>query len=928
MKQTRYIYITLIAFSLILSACSSGGGGGGSGGGTDATTVTGTASKGIIINGVVKAFKIVNGHIDTTPLATGTTDATGKYSLEISDYSGPLFITVSPDTSSTMKCDAAGGCGSVPFGGTMPMPSDMTMEAVLPEVTTGTVEGHVTPLSHMAAAMSKDTFLDESNIQTAIDKLEALFDISDLLNTDPVDVTDDDAVASANSALDDDALKIGFLSAAIEQLAQTDGGGDISSTLNTLADNFASNHGELVYNTDDDDAGATDGTTITLAEITSEMLDAVSNYETLSGELLNDALLENEITALNSTASDSANTDLTTTTEVTVTDTELSEAISKAKGVVSTLRTWSTQLTALEEAGELFGDEIDMASTASELAAETVGIGLEHASQAAVDAYWWSKFSANALIQNLAGKTLTVNEEGETSTLAFDCEGEYQEDSILTGDYFAEGNVLYLYEDDSSSNVSFPSSSPSEGTSISYEYYSYIEDSSYSGSATITAIVDNTEGAGCDLSVATDLNEYFSEEPEVNASGTINVTGMTVTIDGTIEELGFDSSAVDLSYSMPAITASNFTAGVSGTVVVADKATLTIANDSEATINFPSSVIVADDVNDWPAPTNASLSLNATLAQGSLDDDGAAVADPISFQGQLNLSLIKSSGDFLDEDLEVNPVSMTLDGIFSSLSGKSVDAELNVTMANATTFVPQDLEGTSKVIGSYSFSDGGNVLTLALPEESITYTYNTGDSSVILANNEGTVWIYSGPYTSLDHFFSIFTPWGWTTEVEYEGEYFVAPPESFSPSGGQLTGELIEQESEGETMSNWRQLSAILEMSAELDSLPEATLSVDIERTGYAAASATVIISYDDISISVSGSGDDTTDTLSASVVVSDVSDSENIVKLTITPDTEADQFKGSVKVGSHVVGSMNEGLTDDVLIVTYVDGSFESVTF
>ncbi len=116
-----------------LTACGGGGGGGGStgsggsggstggatggGGATSQTTISGTASKGLLSNAVVSVFTGTN---EETPVATGRTDANGNYSLTFTPPAGAeiLVVAVTLD-GATMVCDSLVECGpGVNFGDT------------------------------------------------------------------------------------------------------------------------------------------------------------------------------------------------------------------------------------------------------------------------------------------------------------------------------------------------------------------------------------------------------------------------------------------------------------------------------------------------------------------------------------------------------------------------------------------------------------------------------------------------------------------------------------------------------------------------------------------------------------------------------------------------------------------------------------------
>lgn len=956
--RKNYLKSTALAFSLtILTAC----GGGGGGDSTISSSISGTASKGIIINGIVKAYKIENGLISTTEIAEGTTDATGAYSLTITGYDGPVHIEVSAGASSTMKCDAASGCGSYAFGDEMPMPATLKMAAVIPSVSAGSVSGHITPLTNMAATFAQSNYLDASNIATAIAKVEEIFDIPNLMSTKPIDITDSTAVAAAETSGDGGSLKVGFISAAIAELAETDGGGDIESTINTLADNFAANNGEFVNNTTSDDSGdEADASTITLGEITTLTLAAVTKYESDSGDDLTDTLVETTVQAVQ-TAATTAEPDSTTVTIVPVSDTALADAIAAGKDTVTTLRTWATQLTKLDDASLLFDTEITMAETASTLAMDTVGTGLRHGSYAAAEAYWAST-QATGLNAAVAGKTITYtdNIDDTTGQITFDCDGNYDDGGDI-GEYSAIGNSLYL---DALSpgtmdfNLTFPSTMPAIGNTVTYT----VATSEPGVYETGTSDIDNIEiSLSCDLTPSTNLADYVGgvDAPGVSATGSVIVTDNNVTINGVITDDGSVSltpgnSTVAMNYSFPALSGSNFTVAIDGTVTNTDKATLTIADTSSANMVFTSSIVLGDEVTTTPAVDSASFDMDATLAQGSLADDGSLVTDPISFNGTLSVNGIRTSGTTADTT-EGNPNQITLTGTFSAASGKSYVASFSANMANASSFVAIDALGTtSPNLASYAFSSSHEILTITYPRESVVYTYNTslGRIEVKAYDDDGELtldlsWpaqcLDSGVYaicTGLVAFLEQYSSemWG-QTWVPGEGEYYVAFPSSLALTGGTLSGVLIEQESDGETASNWRRLSADLSFAANdltwvdplgiapNETLPDATITIGFDRTAYMTASVNVLISYDDIAISISGSANGLTETASATIVVTDTSVVDTPVSLTITPNFESATAQGSLSVGGKVIGSIREDVSLGA-IINYVDGSFESVTF
>jgi len=148
-----------LATALALSGC--GGGGGGGGGSAPAaalptaTSVSGTAAKGIIKQAKVLVCRIVNGVPQPDASCTsGTTGNDGSYNVTLSDgYTGPAMVKVMAGAASTMTDETTG----------TDVPYNMTMRAVVPAVATTTTV-YVTPFSEMAAAAVSTTMIDATTI--------------------------------------------------------------------------------------------------------------------------------------------------------------------------------------------------------------------------------------------------------------------------------------------------------------------------------------------------------------------------------------------------------------------------------------------------------------------------------------------------------------------------------------------------------------------------------------------------------------------------------------------------------------------------------------------------------------------------------------------------------------------------------------------
>lgn len=157
-----------LATVLVLSGC--GGGGGGGGGSSPAaalpaaTTVSGTAAKGIIKQAKVLVCRIVNGAPEPDASCASTTSGNdGSYSVAFSDgYAGPAMVKVMPGTASTMVDETTGT--DIPYG--------MTMRAVVPAVSKTTTV-YVTPFSEMAASAVSKTTIDATTIRQSIDAVQS-----------------------------------------------------------------------------------------------------------------------------------------------------------------------------------------------------------------------------------------------------------------------------------------------------------------------------------------------------------------------------------------------------------------------------------------------------------------------------------------------------------------------------------------------------------------------------------------------------------------------------------------------------------------------------------------------------------------------------------------------------------------------------------
>jgi hypothetical protein len=204
----------LALISLLALAGCGGGGGGGDGSGSSATptpppvpsatSVSGTAAKGIVKQAKVLVCRIINGAPEPdASCASGTTGPDGSFSITLPDgYTGPAMVKVMAATGSTMMDETAGS----------DIPYIMTMRAVVPAVS-GTTTVYVTPFSEMAAsAASLSVPMDATKIGQSIGAVQNLMTVFgiDLSVMPMIDLKNDGA----------DAARLGMEANMAKQLAR------------------------------------------------------------------------------------------------------------------------------------------------------------------------------------------------------------------------------------------------------------------------------------------------------------------------------------------------------------------------------------------------------------------------------------------------------------------------------------------------------------------------------------------------------------------------------------------------------------------------------------------------------------------------------------------------------------------------------------
>lgn len=226
----RLFLLALSAAALVLHGCSCSSSRSRIDSGTPPPTfqLSGMASKGILINAQVNAYRIVDGAPHSSPIATGATNNQGSYSLSIpqTQLNDPLLIRVTALADGTfMRCDLANGCGDgIDFGEDLHIGADegFELESLIIEAAANQ-PANITLLTHLAAKQAQASGLpSELNalrqaIAEANSKIANRFGITGNLTSAPViDLTNAAAVNAALSA-NSQAIHIAAINAALVQ---------------------------------------------------------------------------------------------------------------------------------------------------------------------------------------------------------------------------------------------------------------------------------------------------------------------------------------------------------------------------------------------------------------------------------------------------------------------------------------------------------------------------------------------------------------------------------------------------------------------------------------------------------------------------------------------------------------------------------------
>lgn len=310
------------------------------------STVSGSAAKGIIQEGIVNAYPLGTAGVETrTVVGTARTLADGTYSLSMNDdydEESALLLELTADAATKMTCDALSGCGSVARGDLLSLPSTFKLKTIIPAVGTDeVVKAQITAFTHIAAKSIQDSGdSSASNIAATTSKVNGLVGVN-ILETAPVDITDNSALNATGVSANQQRYAV-MLAAIAEQAFKDDSGAtpdvdDMIANLEAFAEDFK-----------DGNFGSAGG------------LDMIDFLTAVDAEVANPA----------NTLLDTAETALTGYTEVIAEglndDGEYAPAaasgesqtdVELAKALVTEVRTWNNSLAGLESPADAFADD-------------------------------------------------------------------------------------------------------------------------------------------------------------------------------------------------------------------------------------------------------------------------------------------------------------------------------------------------------------------------------------------------------------------------------------------------------------------------------------------------------------------------------------------------------------------------------------------
>lgn len=630
---------TLLSAGAILTLAACGGGSSGGGGGGTSGGISGTTSKGIVSNGLVSAFAIINGIEAATAIATAVTDENGDYTLDLgSSYMGePIVIRVSASSDTTMACDIQAGCtdasgNTVAFGESYPLSPDFELSALVPSVDdSANVSVGVTPLSTVSTALGLDAIGDlgaatdfnvTQAIETANSQVAERFGFSgSVIDIPVIDLTDPEDVAQGlmGASMTANPVEYAAINAAIISAVQSDNGSGTLSVEEAIED----------FVEDFSTGGLPDNS----------VSDALTDLE----DILEDAL------------------DILAEVETSLTDAGLTDAASDLADVADDVET--DEMMAQSETPSDTGDQGTPSETAGEAELEQVKAFVAQLRDigSAIEMSVLGDGEAEVTVEDALDNFETQVDAAEMLTsddmeAALDALGQSIEAIVAVYDenFNLETGAL-LTGEDQGPITSLPGSSSFEGVTVN---------ASAGETGTLLAVVQTISvgepSIGVDVDLTFSLNSIAANETcTVDEDVSIPIVEGQFTYDDSIDDCLFS-----VSYDLDMMGTAS-TANVEISIDEGSNSSGTASVDFEKTIEDSTSGSTVTIVTNWVDDFDLSsfnLDLNfSAMQQGE-------IGDPLSFNGSLELSASNFEALFDEEEVIVFE-----SGVFSSFEDSYSD---------------------------------------------------------------------------------------------------------------------------------------------------------------------------------------------------------------------------------------------------------------
>lgn len=209
----NYLLICVSLFTfLILAGCSDKH--------NDSNSISGSAIKGVISNGIVKAYSASQ---PEQLLAQSRTNQYGHYTLNLpltSESSTTILLELSVDETTRMRCDLTMGCNDqssgqlIAFGDEVQLPENFKLLGAAYSNGNGNTNSYISPLSHLivSTALQNGPNLTKDSIKIATSWVKDVFQLSQSpIQTQPQDITQ----LLNQVSISDEQLKQSILSAVL-----------------------------------------------------------------------------------------------------------------------------------------------------------------------------------------------------------------------------------------------------------------------------------------------------------------------------------------------------------------------------------------------------------------------------------------------------------------------------------------------------------------------------------------------------------------------------------------------------------------------------------------------------------------------------------------------------------------------------------------